>query len=208
MLKIFIYRSYKRIKSFFTANAPLSYSGVSFYIENGNIMVGKNCNIDQLSITIYGAEKGFPNITIGDDCYLMGNLVLYQSKAEVFIGNRTFIGPNTTFFCCKKIEILNDVMISWGCTLIDTNAHSIKSEERLDDVVAWKKGWQYKDWSKVESHSIRVEERCWVGFNSIVSKGVTLMVGSIVAAGSVVTKSTPPFTVIGGNPAVVIKQTV
>lgn len=180
---------------------------VKFYLRNGNLKLGTNCNVDSLTIKIYGARKKTINIVIGDNCYLMGNIVLHQPKAMVSINDRVFIGPNTTLFCYDSIKIDSDVMISWGCTLIDTNAHSLISLERSNDVLAWSKGWEYKDWSVVKSEMIKVKEKSWVGFNSIICKGVELATGTVVGAGSVVTKSTQPFTIVGGNPAVFIKET-
>ena len=46
----------------------------------------------------------------------------------------------------------------------------------------------------------------WIGTNSIILKGVKLGRGSVIAAGSVVTKSTKPFHIYGGNPAKIIKE--
>ncbi len=45
----------------------------------------------------------------------------------------------------------------------------------------------------------------WIGANAIILKGVTIGYGSIVAAGAVVTKSVPPYSIVGGVPAKVIK---
>lgn len=188
--------------------ANISFNAsVDRYIKSGNIRVGQNCDLSQLSVVIYGSREGEPNIVIGDDCYLMGGIVLHQYGSRVAIGDRVFIGPNTTFFCYDKVEISDDVMISWGCTLIDTNAHSLKSAQRANDVIDWKKGWQYKDWSNVESKPILIGKKSWVGFNSIITKGVSLAEGTVVACGSVVTKNSDAFTVIGGNPATFIKAT-
>ncbi len=53
---------------------------------------------------------------------------------------------------------------------------------------------------------IVIEEDCWIGANVVVTAGVTIGKHTIIAAGSVVTKSTPPFSVVGGNPAKVIKK--
>ncbi len=53
---------------------------------------------------------------------------------------------------------------------------------------------------------ITVGERAWIGSQSIILKGVTIGEGAVVAAGSVVTKDVPPFTIVGGNPAQVIRE--
>lgn len=175
--------------------------------RNGNLKIGKECNLDGLNIQINSTVGNYLNIEIGDDCYLSGTIVLHSSKAKVKIGDRVFIGPDTTLFCYEGIDVLDDTMISWGCTLIDTNSHSLKSSERSNDVLDWKRGWQYKNWSVVVSKKIIIGKMCWIGFNSIIVKGVSLSEGTVVASGSVVTSNTEAFTVVGGNPARLIKKT-
>jgi acetyltransferase-like isoleucine patch superfamily enzyme len=64
---------------------------------------------------------------------------------------------------------------------------------------------------KVEAASkgpIRVEDDVWIGTDSIILSGVTLGQGSVVAAGSIVTKSVPPYAIVGGNPAKIIKYRI
>ena len=51
-----------------------------------------------------------------------------------------------------------------------------------------------------------VEDGCWIGANVTILKGVTIGRGSVVAAGAVVTRSCPPYSIIGGVPARVIRQ--
>jgi acetyltransferase-like isoleucine patch superfamily enzyme len=174
---------------------------------HGNLSVGNNTNIDNCRIFHHGTEKGFTNVSIGTDCLIEGNIVLYTSRSKVTIGDRTFIGKDTTLYCYDEITIGNDIMFSWGITIIDTNAHSLRSSERKDDVLNWKRGSAYKDWSKVLTKKVTVEDNAWIGFNSIILKGVTIGKGAVVAAGSVVTKNIQPFTIVGGNPAVFIKET-
>lgn len=53
---------------------------------------------------------------------------------------------------------------------------------------------------------IAVEDDVWLGYGSIVRSGVTLARGTVVAAGSVVVKSTEPYSIVGGNPARLIKK--
>jgi acetyltransferase-like isoleucine patch superfamily enzyme len=74
-------------------------------------------------------------------------------------------------------------------------------------VVNWKKGAAFKDWSQVAHARIVIGNKAWIGFNSIIMKGVNVGEGAVVAAGSVVVKDVAPFTVVGGNPAQFIKET-
>lgn len=53
---------------------------------------------------------------------------------------------------------------------------------------------------------IVIEADCWIGANSVITAGVTIGKHSVVAGGSVVTKSVPPFTIVAGNPAKPLKQ--
>ncbi|CCG98722.1 putative acetyl transferase [Fibrella aestuarina BUZ 2] len=58
----------------------------------------------------------------------------------------------------------------------------------------------------VSTRPIVVEDDCWIGANAVVVAGVTIGRHSVVAAGSVVTRDVPPFSVVGGNPARLLKQ--
>lgn len=143
-------------------------------------------------------------LTIGCKSVFSGRIVFERENINVSIGDRTFVGGNTLLDLTCDISIGNDVLISWGCTLIDHNSHSIKFEDRKNDVVDWIDG--KKNWSNVSTKPIVIQDKAWIGFNSIILKGVTIGKGSIVAAGSVVTKNVEPYTVVGGNPAKLIKR--
>lgn len=58
----------------------------------------------------------------------------------------------------------------------------------------------------VKTLPIIVEDECWIGANSVITAGVHIGKHSIVAGGSVVTKSVPPYSIVAGNPAHLIKQ--
>lgn len=53
-----------------------------------------------------------------------------------------------------------------------------------------------------------VEDEVWIGNNVIIMSGITLGEGSIIAAGSVITKSVKPYSIVGGNPAKFIKYRI
>lgn len=149
-------------------------------------------------------------LTTGVDCHIEGYFFFETKNGNVAIGDRTFIGPST-FILINGITVGSDVLISWGCHIMDNDAHSLDFEKRIDDVRDWKRGiaeskpGKYKNWDIVKSDLIKIEDKAWIGFNCIILKGVTIGEGAVVAAGSVVTKDVPPYTVVGGNPAVIIK---
>lgn len=153
------------------------------------------------------------NFSIGERSMISGHFVAEKPNAKISVGNDTFIGA-ASLISAESIQIGSNVMISWGCTLMDTNAHSIDWKERTEDVAQWLKGAMegnaslYKNWEKVDSKPIIIEDKVWIGFNVIVLKGVTIGEGAIVAAGSVVTKNVSPYTMVGGNPAKEIKKLI
>lgn len=152
------------------------------------------------------------SIVIGNDCVIESSFVLECSDAKISIGDRTFIGGKGLFVSSYDIKIGSDVMFSWGCTVIDNDAHSLNYLDRINDVKDWKRGVDegkigfYKDWSKVNKGRIIIDDRVWVGFNVIILKNVHIGEGAVVAAGSVVTKDVEPYTLVGGNPARFIKK--
>jgi acetyltransferase-like isoleucine patch superfamily enzyme len=194
----------RRYFNFFKRKPVPSYE---LWRQKGNLSYGSGCKLDSMNITIQNSIDQTMNIEIGNNCFIMGNISLLGNKAKIKIGDGVFIGPGTTLFCYSDIELESDIMISWGCTLIDTNAHSLIWEERKNDVTDWIKGPEYKNWAVVQSQKVLVKSKSWIGFNSIITKGVTIEEGTIVASGSVVTKDTEAFTVVGGNPAKFIKRT-
>jgi len=147
---------------------------------------------------------------IGWGTQFYGHFIFERNSGQIIVGDRTFIGGGT-FICVEEINVGNDVMFSWGCTVADNNSHSLIWAERQNDVLDWKRGidenkiGQYKDWTHVKSAKITVKDKVWIGFNCIILKGVTVGQGAIVAAGSVVSKDVPDWTIVGGNPAKIIK---
>jgi acetyltransferase-like isoleucine patch superfamily enzyme len=177
-----------------------------------NVKYGHNSNIENMHVTIRtNTINEFP-ICVGNNSLVNGHFVIENNNGKIVIGNNTFIGGGMFISICS-IEIGNDVMFSWGCTVIDNNAHSLKSSERQNDVIDWKRGIDenkigaYKNWDNVKFAPIKICDKAWIGFNSIILKGVTIGEGAIVGAGSVVTKDVPPYAVVAGNPAKIIKYT-
>jgi acetyltransferase-like isoleucine patch superfamily enzyme len=142
-------------------------------------------------------------LTIGEDCFIRDKIAFERSGARLSIGDRTFLG-NGLIAIAESVEIGNDVMFAWGVTVVDHDSHSLRFSERQGDTQRWLR--KEKDWSTVNIAGVRIEDKVWIGFNASVLKGVTVGEGAIVGAGSVVTKSVPPWTVVAGNPARLVRE--
>ena len=151
-------------------------------------------------------------LTIGADSFIGGSFVFERGSGHISIGERVHIGAST-FISVDGIEIGDDVTIAWGCTVYDHNSHSTDWLQRrsdtsreISDLRSGAPSIASKDWSCVKAMPITIKDKAWIGFNCIVLKGVTIGEGAVVGAGSVVTKDVEPWTVVGGNPAKVLKR--
>jgi acetyltransferase-like isoleucine patch superfamily enzyme len=141
--------------------------------------------------------------SIGESSIFGASIAADRPNATVRVGNRTFVG-SSRLVCAEEILIGDDVLISWGCTIVDHDSHSLVWDERKEDVVEWCQG--RKDWKHVKVRKICIGNRVWIGFNSIVMKGVNVGEGAVIGAGSVVTRSVEPYTLVAGNPAKPIRN--
>ena len=112
------------------------------------------------------------------------------TKDRIYIGERCTINHGVMLSGAGNIFIGNDVRLSNHCQLqtggLDLN-HEYKGRPHI-----------YK--------SIKIEDGVWVGAGAIITGGVTIGEGSVIAANAVVTKDVDPFTLVGGIPAKKIRS--
>lgn len=152
-------------------------------------------------------------VSIGSNSMIGANFIFESDQGKISIGDKCFINDGTNLISRSSISIGNHVTIAWGCTIYDHNSHSLDFLERqrdmdrqLDDFRAGKSFISSKDWSVVKSRPIVIENNVWIGFNSIILSGVTIGEGAIIGAKSVVRDNVEPWTIVAGNPAVVVKR--
>jgi acetyltransferase-like isoleucine patch superfamily enzyme len=173
--------------------------------------------------TVFGPNFSFDNrgsnskvrLEIGKKCHINGAIILEREVGKVFIGDRTYIGGGTTIICANEIRIGSDVLTAWGITIVDHDSHSVNWFERSEDGEKWRTGLleggiqraaQIKNWDVVSMSPVIIGDKVWIGFNVIILKGVNIGEGAVIAAGAVVTKDVPPYCVVAGNPARVVKD--
>jgi len=166
--------------------------------------------LPQFSIVNYKASNV---IKIGDGC-ILGVKIISEGEATFFkFGNNVYIGKSQ-IICRSGIEFEDNIMVAWGVTFYDHDSHSLEYglrqqdlQQQLEDYANFKGNFlKNKNWEVVKTKPIKVCKNSWIGMNATILKGVTIGEGAIVAACSVVTKDVPPFSVVAGNPATVVKN--
>lgn len=116
-----------------------------------------------------------------------------QLGEGLIVGNNSNIGPYCYVGCSGGIRIGSNVMMAPRCSLFAENHNFDDMSHTLKE-------------QGVKRSPIDIEDDCWIASHSVILAGVTIGRGSVVAAGSVVTKSMPPYSIIAGVPARVIKS--
>jgi acetyltransferase-like isoleucine patch superfamily enzyme len=146
-------------------------------------------------------------ITVGSGSVLTGRLLIFPHDGKISIGQDCYLGEGSRIWSAASIDIGNRVFISHNVNIHDTNAHSIDPKIRYQHFIeTMSTGFPRENTVDIVSHPIIIEDDVWIGFNSIVLKGVKIGKGVIVAAGSVVTKDIPEYSIVAGNPAKVVKN--
>lgn len=119
------------------------------------------------------------NCFIEDSVYIGQDCLFMCNNAPIFIGSHVIFGPRVSIITGNhKYDIVGKFI------------SEITETEKTEDCDA----------------PVLIEEDCWIGANSVILKGVTIGKGSIVASGAIVTKDIEPYSIVGGNPAKLIKK--
>ena len=122
---------------------------------------------------------GIENVSVGHHVYFGEDTRVLTTKAQLIIGNYVMFGPGVTVITGDH---RTDVLGKYMTDLTDND----KLPENDQNVI--------------------IEDDVWLGANSTILKDVTVGRGSVVAAGALVTKSCPPYSIIGGAPARILKS--
>lgn len=126
-----------------------------------------------------GCNFTWRNVDIGNDVYIGPHAMFMCTRARIVIGDHVMFGPNVSMITGgHRIDIVGRYMTS------------ITNEEKLPE----------------NDKDIVLEGDNWIGANTTILKGVRIGKGAVVAAGAVVTKDVPPYSIVGGIPASVIKM--
>lgn len=121
------------------------------------------------------SDFSYKTISIGNDVYI-GPYAIFSAEKGLTIGNKVTFGPHVTIMAGNH----NFKVI--GSYIFDN--HEKNEDDDLPVVIC---------------------DDTWIGCNVVILKGVTIGRGAIIGAGSIVTKDVPPYAIVGGNPAKIIR---
>ena len=124
-----------------------------------------------------------------DESFLLIPPFFTAGGDEIRVGQNVFVNQNCTFYDLGGIDIADDVMIGPNVSII-TTGHPLEPSRRRAATVG---------------NPIAIEKSVWIAAGATIIGGVTVGENSVVAAGSVVTRHVPRNTLVGGNPARVIR---
>ena len=203
-MKMFFFKLGKALSIFasfsntLAATRRVTYSG---YLSKKFRSFGNNTIIDFDQVLIRGEKY----IDIGADCYIARGCQITATDShsgekwtpEIKIGNYCNIGSFSHITAVTGIYI-GDNVLTGKSILITDNAHGA-SERRLLDIPPRLRPLSSKG-------PVRIEDNVWIGDKASIMPGVTIGKGSIVAANSVVTHDVPPYCMVGGIPAKILKR--
>ncbi len=159
------------------------FKALSLNTFHRNVKVALHQNWSGLKIDI--SNKG--TLRIGNYLKCRKNGMILVSGGEMSIGNDCFMNSNVSITCLKSIVIENNVQIGNNVVIVDHNH-------------------DYVNGSGFKTGNVIIRKNVWIGANSVILPNVEIGEGAVIAAGSIVTKDVGAYTVVGGNPAKVLKE--
>ena len=133
----------------------------------------------------------FNGFSLGKSSVIEDYTIINNAVGEIIIGNHTRIGMGNT--------IIGPVMIG-NNVILAQNVVTSALNHNFEDVA------MTINQQGVKTDQIIIENNVWIGANSTILAGVHIGEHVVVGAGSVVTKDIPPFSVVVGNPARIVKE--
>lgn len=134
-----------------------------------------------------------PWIKYGKNVHCQISTTFWSPHSDIVLGNDVGIGGRCVFLA--DVRIGNKVLIA-------THVAFLNSDDHRFDIVG-KTMW---DSGRGDKYNIIVEDDVWIGHGAIILTPSHIGKGSIIAAGSVVTKDVPPYSIVAGNPAKTISM--
>lgn len=132
----------------------------------------------------------------------------YLKIYNINIGKNSSIHRNCRFFHIGKLNIGNNSVINFGCYLDNRRGIYIGNNVGIaHNTKIYTLGHNIESpYFETKGAPVYINDNVFIFSNTLIMPGVTIHEGAIILAGSVITKDVPPYTIVGGNPAKIIKN--
>src|SRR6056300_1120663 len=170
---------YRRLATYFIEGRPI-LNQATVFAGKGRLIFG-----EKVALGYYPS----PHFLSGCSHIEARNLA-----ARIEIGDRTVINNNFALIADSTyIRIGKNCLIGANVEILDSDFHALEIEDRRQG----KRGI---------SHPVTILDDVFIGSNARILKGVTVGRGAVIANSAIVSKDVPEFTIVAGNPAIVIKK--
>jgi acetyltransferase-like isoleucine patch superfamily enzyme len=161
-----------------------------WFEEQGNIKLGHEVFLHAHSML---SARSPGRIEVGDGCYVHAYAQIVAQGGFVKLGNKVSINPYSILYGQGGLTVGDNVLIASHCTIIPAN-HEFQDPTRpIREQGETRQG-------------ILIEDDVWIASHVTILDGVTVGRGAVIAAGAVVTKDVPPYSIVGGVPAKILKK--
>ena len=171
-----------------------------------NVIVDETAYVETtFSFHLYRSQESVGvRIGRGASTYL-GTMFDAGPRARISLGDYALV-HGARIICDAEVDIGPYALISWNVVLVDTYRLPLDVALRRRELerVAFRSPRSFA--APVPARPVRIGANVWIGFDSCILPGVTIGEGAIVGARAVVTEDVPPYTIVAGNPARVIRR--
>ncbi|MFC7419059.1 acyltransferase [Iodobacter arcticus] len=148
------------------------------------------------------------SIVIGSQCYIeSGNIPAFHNLpvklstvqindgpvGQIRIGDRVVL-QGVAILAYQRVEVGNDVIFGPMVTIMDSSGHPLLGRGQAGEA------------ARIRSAPVRIANGAWIGAGATILKGVSIGEGAVIGTQAVVSEDVPPFCVVTGNPARIVKQ--
>jgi len=145
------------------------------------------------------------SITVGSGTHIRGELFTFGHGGQISMGTYCYVGDNSKLWSAVRLTIGDRVLIGHNTSIFDSDTHPMNPHERhLQYLEIITRGHPAE--INLHEEPVTIEDDVWIGASVVVLKGVTIGRGAVIGAGSVVTQDVPPYAVVAGNPARVVRE--
>lgn len=144
-------------------------------------------------------------IIIGAFTHVKGELTTFGHGGKITLGEYCYVGEQTRIWSAREITIGDRVLISHHVNIFDSDTHPLSPKARHEQFRSMITIGHPKSLD-LRENPVKIADDVLIGCSCIILAGVSIGKAAVVGAGSVVTRDVPPYTIVAGNPARIIRQ--